>query len=645
MADFFNDLTQIVASTDLRKQDMPFMFEFVGQDGTVEEYLLPINPETYRISYPTRATVTQTLAGAFEDNIGMGLPKIAIQGTFGFLGTLPGGHGKHIANDDKSGWHLYKELEDTFFRFYERFGTYTMGGEKNGSAYDPSQDAIAPVCRFYNYTDKAYYEVQINKFDLLRSTQRQFLQQYDIQMTCLRRLDEPTWQEDFLLALLEPEKITTTDLLQTLFNGYKTIYGAMSDAQTYLTDLKNKIDIINSAIVGFSNGVSNTIKTGFSVVLSAIETVDSLFSAVENLANLPHEIIDQCRTIKRDLYRLSFSMDKFEDVPSTTTSQTVKAAGVVEVLTAPIPAGAYGLHLMDVPEVTLFDTSTESVTTMTARQETILEADSLESIAKRTLGDAAAWSRIAAANDLEYPYIVATPKDSLSDSLGSGSLVARCQAGSRQLWVVGVTCQAGQWISLGNYVDIRQVESVNGNAVILTEGVATAHDPGTQLTIHSRRLSVAIPGTQLKVPASGQARRATFDAWSKDFATRLYGTDEYLNEDGEHAADPSGDTATISGYDNLAMQLRHRLMTARGELASLGHPEYGSIIPTIIGRAGEEMWFERIKLETETTILQDPRVARVENMQFRVEGAGVYVEADIVPINQTNAQRVALFLA
>src|SRR6266571_3963613 len=91
--------------TDIRDQKLPYMFETVDAQGNpLEQYILPINPESYDLSHSTRTNVTQTLGGAFEDNTGLGLPRISMQGTFGYLGTLVGGHGRSLSSIPKDGW-------------------------------------------------------------------------------------------------------------------------------------------------------------------------------------------------------------------------------------------------------------------------------------------------------------------------------------------------------------------------------------------------------------------------------------------------------------------------------------------------------------------------------------------------------------
>jgi hypothetical protein len=81
-------------------------------------------------------------------------------------------------------------------------------------------------------------------------------------------------------------------------------------------------------------------------------------------------------------------------------------------------------------------------------------------------------------------------------------------------------------------------------------------------------------------------------------------------------------------------------MTVRGELASLGHPSYGSYIPLIIGRVNDSMWLERAKLEAKIAILEDPRVEKIGRMRIQVDGTSLLIDADVYPINQTNSTRM-----
>ena len=164
------------------------------------------------------------------------------------------------------------------------------------------------------------------------------------------------------------------------------------------------------------------------------------------------------------------------------------------------------------------------------------------------------------------------------------------------------------------------------------------------VTRHERVLSVLRPGDKVQIPGTRTGGPAIIGN-AADFASQLYGTDEFLDADGLADDDRAGEVATVSGFANLEMQLRHRLMTLRGELAALGHPEYGCILPLLIGEIGTDHIYERARLESKICILQDPRVKTVSQVNFIVEGTAIYLEADVQPINQDSPRRMSLLLS
>jgi phage baseplate assembly protein W len=80
------------------------------------------------------------------------------------------------------------------------------------------------------------------------------------------------------------------------------------------------------------------------------------------------------------------------------------------------------------------------------------------------------------------------------------------------------------------------------------------------------------------------------------------------------------DLTTASGRANLAQALVLRLLTRRGELALLGHPEYGSRHHELIGEPNTDTKRNLLKLHVLECLSQEPRV-RVERLDVRpVEG-------------------------
>lgn len=628
----------------MRDQSLPFMFETWSPRGIAPDhtYVLPINPEEYKVVYPTRANVTQTKGGGWEDNAGLGLPRIIIQGTFGYLGSLPKGGGKHYRHEELSGWQLFKEFEaKIFFDFYDRFGTT----EENSSV---SYNDL----RFYDFCDENFFSVQINRFDVKRNIQRRFLYVYTLEMTALKRLDgeRPGDAIAALLAKTPEPAVDEISTWQTILEGYTSISNTMSNVINYVEELQSGLSTIRTAVSAFRQGISDFIAAPFGLVTDAIATVDTIIDNIVSLTDLPHEFTDLMRRTKRDLLALNLQPSLFKE--STATASTTEVTTDTEIMTAPLPSGtiaaAENVVAMDTPEDNLFDSSLEVASDVSAAEEPVLGNDTLETIAVRTLGDGRQWQRIAMLNDLEYPYVVGDdPAKALTDSLGEGTLEVAVDAGKRRLIILGTVPTAGEVLllqqdSLWEYVVVEEVSDYDGT-VLLEGPLENSYLEGANVSRHERELVVLRPGDKVKIPGTGGGSSSILFS-EEDFAAQIYGTDEYLDSDGFEDDDRAGDTATVSGMDNLEMQLTHRLMTLRGELAALGHPDYGCILPLLIGEIGTDYIYERAKLEAKLALLQDPRVQSVNDMTFTVNGTAIYLESDVLPINQSSPKRMSLLL-
>lgn len=71
------------------------------------------------------------------------------------------------------------------------------------------------------------------------------------------------------------------------------------------------------------------------------------------------------------------------------------------------------------------------------------------------------------------------------------------------------------------------------------------------------------------------------------------------------------DLAVAAEVPQAAQLLVNRLMTRRGELAALGHPDYGSRHHELIGEPNNERTRNLVKLYILDALRQEPRVAKV----------------------------------
>ena len=71
------------------------------------------------------------------------------------------------------------------------------------------------------------------------------------------------------------------------------------------------------------------------------------------------------------------------------------------------------------------------------------------------------------------------------------------------------------------------------------------------------------------------------------------------------------DFALSSDLDNLRQAIEIRLLTPKGELAPLGHPDYGSRLPDLIGTPNTETARNLAKLYVIEALKQEPRIAKI----------------------------------
>ena len=82
------------------------------------------------------------------------------------------------------------------------------------------------------------------------------------------------------------------------------------------------------------------------------------------------------------------------------------------------------------------------------------------------------------------------------------------------------------------------------------------------------------------------------------------------------------DVAVVSGIANLVQALIVRLQTERGELAPLGHPDYGSRHHELVGEPNSETNRNLVKLHVLSCLRQEPRLEEIVRVEVRPAGPG-----------------------
>lgn len=98
------------------------------------------------------------------------------------------------------------------------------------------------------------------------------------------------------------------------------------------------------------------------------------------------------------------------------------------------------------------------------------------------------------------------------------------------------------------------------------------------------------------------------------------------------------DLAVTGGRDNLAQAVIMRLLTPRGELTQLGHPQYGSRLHELIGQANTETKRHLVRLYILETLQREPRVEKIVDVTVapvEKRPSTVDVRLQVLPVGET----------
>ncbi|MCX9075615.1 MAG: GPW/gp25 family protein [Candidatus Methanoperedens sp.] len=110
---------------------------------------------------------------------------------------------------------------------------------------------------------------------------------------------------------------------------------------------------------------------------------------------------------------------------------------------------------------------------------------------------------------------------------------------------------------------------------------------------------------------------------------------EYTGFGADLIASKKGDLEMVSGRQNLGQAIMHRLLTRKGELGALGHPDYGSRLHELIGEPNNERTWDLVRLYIKECILQESRVQDIVEISVivpRDNQNSVLVDITVLPI-------------
>ena len=102
----------------------------------------------------------------------------------------------------------------------------------------------------------------------------------------------------------------------------------------------------------------------------------------------------------------------------------------------------------------------------------------------------------------------------------------------------------------------------------------------------------------------------------------------------------------LSGRQNLQQAVVMRLLTPRGELAHLGHPEYGARVHELIGSGNTETNRNLLKLFILEALKREPRIEKVTKLDIYISPgtrSTVDVTLNVLPVAFSNIIEIGPF--
>jgi phage baseplate assembly protein W len=263
------------------------------------------------------------------------------------------------------------------------------------------------------------------------------------------------------------------------------------------------------------------------------------------------------------------------------------------------------------------------------------------------------WKYLADYNDLEYPYIVASPEDKEQKATGQ---VEFTLIDNQQPYViipkftiVGFYDNAGNFIS---YYTLNEITLYPSDASKTT--MVTALNSGKEYNINPNIINIinhpTLPqlvkvtnitpisggfknkvvsyGDIIYIPHSSNPQQKIVISYEEMYGSDIFAYTNLSPDFGKIEISSDGDLKLVKGLANLEQALIRRIITGVYELPK--HPDYGSNLKNMIGKAIAYNIPQMIGYEIIRTLKQDPRVTEVKDVKIQIIGEAANVSCQVI---------------
>lgn len=587
-----------------------FELRLPGPTGPSEQssYLFPLQlaPSAYSISEPFAVEVTPTqMGGLYVEEGGIVQRRIRLQGTTGvypmplpftapsqvppagssFSRQLPAIGAQNVL----SGQRHFQFLQDKVFRAYA----------------DHKRDPLtATQTRLYlhDVAGGEHWLVCPMAFGTSRVAQSPFESSYDIDLLVLDKAgplpDLPSSKDRSLLAAMGDALKATQGFLRRANQAVNDLTAVQNQLSLAVHDVGSTFNLAASLIGAANNFVSGTsefIKSPYQAIFAiaqgcenALRTAANLRDAGLTVANWPRPIEQRFMSLTTAAEQLGLAPSAF--LPSAGALQTQQKVVATPTDAAPTVASfaainARGSQTLPSEQVNAAAKSQQSVRFAGDGQTqsyVVQDGDSLSSLAVRFLGEAQAWSVIAAANNLSPPILPSQPASRRTDQF-FGSLL-----------------QVGQTLR----IPVPQITSVVAtNAAVL--GALPTQPPETQSL-----------GVDVQTVTDAQGKR-DWDLGSTD---------------------GMADIGTVEGEANFEQAMQARLLVEQG--TAILYPSLG--LPALVGTRQASADWQQVQLRVVQSLSDDPRVKDVRDVRLTAQDDGVTLGVTVQRVDAAGLSQLSL---
>ncbi len=669
-----------------------------GPDGLIDEgrFVVIALPQEINLRGPfaTAVTVMQGGGKVIESN-GRVLRPVVVTGTTGFLPPgsavpLRSPSGRLVPNvadlDGQlgaiSGYLAFRKLNYLF----DLYGDERRRGNLDVAMY------------YFDYKNDEFWRIEPQTFDMNRTSRKPMSYGYNIQFQCIERADAMVTRDDEQGPNAGPSisgnaRVNTNNVGGVLAK----VAGAASAASksSIITAVSRFADLVTSgldflrhcdavvqrafqftlnkldAVVGFFANIHDTFFTLLDIVPTLLAQLSSslagLFNTIHKFA--PDNIAQELNAWALEVTNLTDHMSvqvgalvasqSQRDVKETDQRFSVgrmKQGATTDLMQEPAGGsgapdanpfiGASGMSL--VTDVDGLASTTQHVAIV------INSGEDIYALARRLLGKIERFSDLVLMNRLEFPFIVASAATKPPNTLAWGEYILVPTPSSVPVAIVSDAVDTSAVPTASGTVDAASLPSqlvdttaewipdqwVGYSVTATTAGTFQTllcnANTATQLTL-SGSWSIAItPGltTYSVAYAKFDPRRPT------TAETRAYGIDllAVFDTDGkcDAALGATGDLAVARGLDNFFQAIALRARCPLGEHPF--HKSYGMAVP--VGRPFTDDVGVLYSFFVRRSLLSDPRVGRVRNVQLSLSGDVVRASVEVQPVNSRAARPI-----